>query len=55
MAEEIAADFPVDQYPYLAELTFDHVLQPGYDFSDSFEFGLDLLDAGLDKASRPMD
>jgi AcrR family transcriptional regulator len=55
VAEEIAANFPVDQYPYLAELTFDHVLQPGYDFSDSFEFGLDLIIRGLDEASRQMD
>ncbi|MEZ5349073.1 MAG: hypothetical protein R2714_07720 [Microthrixaceae bacterium] len=27
--------------------TGEHVLQPGYDFGRSFEFGLDLILAGL--------
>ncbi len=52
IAEQIAAHFPADQYPNLAELTRDHVLQPGYSFGDSFEFGLDLIIEGLDRASR---
>lgn len=52
VAEQIAAHFPSDTYPHLAELTFEHVLQPGYDFGDSFEFGLDLLLDGLDSAAR---
>lgn len=52
VAEQIAAHFPTDQYPSLAELTFEHVLKPGYDFGDSFEFGLDLIIEGLDRAVR---
>ena len=52
IAEQIAAHFPADQYPHLAELTFEHVLQPGYDFGDSFEFGLDLIIDGLDRAAQ---
>lgn len=51
IAEQIAAQFPADQYPYLAELTAEHVLQPDYNFGDSFEFGLDLIIEGLDRAS----
>ena len=51
IAEEIAAQFPADEYPYVAELTFEHVLKPGYDFGDSFEFGLDLIIDGLDRAA----
>ena len=43
---------PADQYPYLAELTIQHVLQPGYDYGDEFEFGLDLILDGLDLAHR---
>jgi hypothetical protein len=32
--------------PYLFELATEHVLQPGYDFGDEFDFGLDtILDA----------
>lgn len=30
----------------------EHVLKPGYDFSDSFEFGLDLIIRGLDEAAK---
>ncbi len=52
VAEQIAANFPADDYPYLAELTLNHVLEPGYDFGHSFEFGLDLIIDGLDRASQ---
>jgi AcrR family transcriptional regulator len=43
LANSIMADFPVDAFPYLAELTIEHVLKPGYDYLDEFEFGLDLI------------
>ena len=36
-------------YPRLAELTSEHVLQPGYDYGDEYEFGLDLILDGLEK------
>lgn len=52
LAQAILAQFPVDEYPHLAELTFEHVLQPGYDFAKEFEFGLDLLLDGLDRADN---
>ena len=42
------ARFPADEYPHLVELTVEHVLQPGYDYGDEFEFGLDLILDGLD-------
>lgn len=48
LAELILDPLPVDEYPYLAELTTEHVLQPGYDFRDEFEFGLDLILDGLE-------
>jgi AcrR family transcriptional regulator len=34
---------------HLAELTAEHVARPGYRFGDSFEFGLDLILAGLEE------
>ena len=34
-------------YPYLRELAAEHVLQPGYDFGDEFEFGLAMILDGL--------
>lgn len=48
-ARTILNNLPAEQYPHLAELTSEHVLQPRYDFSDSFEFGLDLVLDGLEK------
>jgi len=51
-AREIVNNLPTKQYPHLAELTRGYVLPTGYDFSDSFEFGLDLVLDGLDSASR---
>ncbi len=46
------ARFPADEYPYLAEFTFEHVMRSGYDFGNEYEFGLDLILDGLEKARR---
>ena len=35
--------FSAGAYPHLVELTTEHILQPGYDFGDEFEFGLNLI------------
>ena len=43
--------FPAGEYPHLVELATEHVLQPGYDFGDEFEFGLDLILDGLQQSS----
>jgi AcrR family transcriptional regulator len=47
VAGQILEQLPTDGYPYLTELTIEHVLQPGYDYGDEFEFGLDLILDGL--------
>jgi AcrR family transcriptional regulator len=49
LARTIMAEFPVGEYPHFAELTVEHVLQPGYDYGNEFEFGLDLILDGLDR------
>jgi AcrR family transcriptional regulator len=54
LAQAIMANFPVDAYPHLAELAIEHVLQPGYDYGNEFEFGLDLLLDGLQRAAQSM-
>jgi hypothetical protein len=42
-------------YPYLFELATQHVLQPGYDFGDGFDFGLDaIFDAIFDALARAL-
>ena len=50
VAQMILQQLPADRYPHLAELTVQHVLQPGYDYGDEFAFGLDLILDGLDRA-----
>ena len=50
LAEAIMAQIPADEYPHLTELTVEHVLQPGYDYGNEFEFGLDLILDGLERA-----
>jgi AcrR family transcriptional regulator len=44
------ARMPPGAYPHLTELTVQHILQPGYDYGDEFEYGLDLILDGLDRA-----
>lgn len=46
----MAAQFPADEYPHLAAFTFEHILRPGYDFSEEYDFGLDLILDGLERA-----
>ncbi|RZV43611.1 MAG: TetR/AcrR family transcriptional regulator [Acidimicrobiales bacterium] len=47
LAESIADQMPADLLPHLAEFTIGHVLQPGYDFANEFEFSLNLILDGL--------
>jgi AcrR family transcriptional regulator len=37
------------EYPHLAEMIAEHALKPGYDYSEEFEFGLDLILDGLER------
>ncbi len=41
--------FSSGEYPHLVEIATEHVLQPGYDFGDEFEIGLNLI---LDALAR---
>jgi len=50
LARAMLAQFPAEEYPHLAEFTFEHVLQPGYDYGNEFEFGLGLILDGLARA-----
>jgi AcrR family transcriptional regulator len=53
LAQAIMSEFPAGEYPHLTELTVGYVLQPGYDYGDEFEFGLDLILDGLERARQP--
>lgn len=50
MAETFLEQFPVTEFKHLAELTTEHVMLPGYDYGDEFEFGLALILDGLERA-----
>ncbi len=50
LAAVMVEQFPSDEFPHLAEFTFQHVMQPGYDYGDEFEYGLDLILDGLANA-----
>ncbi|MDW3177411.1 MAG: TetR/AcrR family transcriptional regulator [Acidimicrobiia bacterium] len=52
LAEAITEHFGVGQYENLLELTTEHVLKPGYDFGNEFEFGLSLILDGLERAAQ---
>ena len=41
--------FSADAYPHLLEFVTEHILKPGYDFGNEFEFGLSMI---LDALAR---
>ncbi|MBG0831387.1 TetR/AcrR family transcriptional regulator [Planomonospora sp. ID67723] len=45
----IMRGFSADEYPHLVEMATEHILRPGYDFGDEFEFGLGVI---LDALAR---
>jgi AcrR family transcriptional regulator len=49
LADSIMRSFPADEYPHLAEMATEYILQPGYDFGDSFEFGLNVILEAVDR------
>jgi Tetracyclin repressor-like, C-terminal domain len=51
VARSIMAELPAGAYPHLTELAVEHVLQPGYDYGDEYQFGLELLLDGLERAA----
>jgi AcrR family transcriptional regulator len=51
VAQDISAMMPGGEYPYLAEIAAVHVLQPGYQYGQEFETGLDLILDALERAA----
>ena len=49
VAETMLRPFSAGAYPHLTEMLTDHVMQPGYDYADEFELGLDLILGGLER------
>ncbi len=53
VAEGILQHLPADEYPHLADMLTEHALQPDYDYTAEFDFGLDLILDGLERVPRP--
>lgn len=52
LADEILGRFDTDEFPHLRWLATEHVMAPGYDFGDEFDWGLDLVLDGLERLTR---
>ena len=50
VAEPIIKLMAAGQYPHLAAMAASYYMQPGYDFADEFQFGLDLILDGLERS-----
>jgi AcrR family transcriptional regulator len=49
---DFLAQFPAQQYPHLVEFATQRVIQPGYDYGDEFDFGLELILDALERRLR---
>jgi hypothetical protein len=48
VAESMLQPFPVNEYPNLVVILTEHVMKPGYDYGEEFEYGLDIILEGLE-------
>jgi AcrR family transcriptional regulator len=53
MTTAIMEAFPAAEFPYLFEMTVEHVLQPGYDYGKEFDSGLKIVVDGLEALLAP--
>ncbi|AVG23237.1 TetR family transcriptional regulator [Pontimonas salivibrio] len=51
-SREIIAPLAPEKYPALTRFTAEHVMQPGYDFGDSFDVGLRFILDGIERLDR---
>jgi AcrR family transcriptional regulator len=47
VAESMMAQYVAEAYPHLFEFSTEHLIKPGYDFGNEFDFGLSLVLDGL--------
>ena len=52
VVDAILSRLSTDDYPHLAELTTEHVLQPGYSYGKEFGYGLGLILDGLEAGAH---
>ncbi|MEP7194353.1 MAG: TetR/AcrR family transcriptional regulator [Actinomycetota bacterium] len=49
VARSMLQPFPLDEYPNLTQMLTEHVMKPGYDHGDEFEYGLDVILDGFER------
>ncbi|MGK0362926.1 MAG: AcrR family transcriptional regulator [Bradymonadia bacterium] len=49
IADDVLAALPAEQFPHFTEMIVGHVMQPGYNYDDEFEFGLEVLLDGFER------
>ena len=54
LSETMLAPFAPGEYQNLADFITEHAMQPGYDYADEFEYGLDVILDGLERARGPI-
>jgi AcrR family transcriptional regulator len=52
IAESMLEPFPANEYPSLMAFLTEHIMKPGYDYGDEFEYGLELILDGLERARQ---
>jgi AcrR family transcriptional regulator len=52
VATTMLQPFAPGEYPNLVAFISEHAMQPGYDYADEFEYGLDLILDGLERAAE---
>ena len=50
VTESMLQPVQVNEYPHLSAFVSEHIMLPGYDFADEFEYGLDLILEGIERA-----
>jgi AcrR family transcriptional regulator len=51
VAEQMMTFFTAEDYPHLLEFSMEHVMKPGYDYGQEFEFGLEVVLDGLARSA----
>ena len=51
VAAQILPGAPADQYPHFVEMVTEFAMKPGYSYANEFEFGLDLILDGIERAA----
>ena len=49
VAQSMLQPFPLNEYPNFVQMLTEHVMLPGYDYGDEFEYGLDVILDGLER------